>query len=273
VTTSAFRHHDHVPPEITSPYYARLILEWVDLNASSRAASAVRNWALREPALAGCERPGDVVDRIDAAPSGGKDAILLALIRLTQGRDQLAGRVVLQAMLPKVGRLTNRTRHTDSDDAWIEDRRHIAVAQMWQVIAAYPTERRPRKVAANLALDTLHRITEGTRGARADIPLTPEAVSDLVGAVFDEIVLPGELPETPDLDAVLRWALERRVLTRDDAALIAFVYLGRGAPGSRSQEAARRLGLTPAAVRQRCSRIRGRLAAGLDSDRAQTLSR
>ena len=89
--TSAFRYHDDVPPEITSPYYARLIQEWVGLNSYPRTANTVRSWAATEPALVGCGRPGDVVDAIDAAPSGGKDAILLALIRLTQGGDQLAG--------------------------------------------------------------------------------------------------------------------------------------------------------------------------------------
>lgn len=112
--TSAFRHHDHVPPQIASPYYARLVQEWIDLNAQPGTANTVHSWARAEPVLAGCARPGDVVDAIDAAPADGKDAILLALIRLTQGGEQLAGRIVLQAMLPKLGRLTNRTGPTSS---------------------------------------------------------------------------------------------------------------------------------------------------------------
>ena len=97
--------------------------------------------------------------------------MLLALIRLTQAGHQLAGRVVLQLMLPKLGRMTNRTSGTTSENAWSEDRRHIAVAEFWDVVATYPVGRRTRRVAANLALETLHRLTAATRGPRPDLPV------------------------------------------------------------------------------------------------------
>lgn len=268
MTTSTFRHHDTVPPRVSSPYYAQLIREWVDLNATPRIAAAVRAWGEREPALSGLHRPGDVVDAIDAAPPAREDEMLLALIRLTQGGDQLAGRIVLQAMLPKLGRLTNTTGPSSSDDAWIEDRRHIVVAHLWQVTAGYPTEQRTRKVAANLGLDTLHKVTEGTRRARPDVPVPPEVLGTLAAGVHDAVVLPGELPDSPDLADVLQWALERRALTRDQAALLARIYLGEGTTTQRSHDAAQALGITFRAVRDRTRIARGRLTAALEADRA-----
>ncbi len=91
---------------------------------------------------------GEVLAGVGADP----DARLGELLRHHAGGDQLAGRVVLQAMLGKLVRLA------------AEDRRHGVsdyVAECWLRLAGYPLARRPHRVAANLALDT-------RRGVRAE---------------------------------------------------------------------------------------------------------
>ncbi|HYO17989.1 MAG TPA: hypothetical protein VES02_04890 [Dermatophilaceae bacterium] len=162
-------------------------------------------------------------------------------------------------MLIKLGRITLRTRCTSSDNAWAEDRRHIAVAEFWDVLANYPLERRPHKIAANLALDTLHRLTGETRGQRPDRPLDPTELPEeqtcrlMVAPVTD----PEQIVLTVDADLVqvVTWAVARNVITAGDAEMLVQAYLPT--PGtSGTAAAAARLGLTDIAIRQRCSRAR-----------------
>ena len=219
---SAFRYHDQRPPQVTSPLYLQLIDEWIGLNMLRSSQLAVRRWGRLEPALLGYTRPADVVDGIDQATSAAQDRILIALIRLTQDGHQMAGRVVLQAMLPKLGRMTNRTSGTSSDNAWTEDRRHIVVAEFWDVLTHYPASRRTTKVAGNLALDTLHRVTSpGSR--EPDRPIDPAQLPEpdrRCHNVADELPVPGQLTIDAGLDEVLSWALANRAISPDDAQLL-----------------------------------------------------
>lgn len=259
MTSSAFRQHDQIPARIESGLFRQLIAEWVRLNALASSAVAVLKWGRLEPVLAGYRSPADLVDAVDDASPAGKDEILGALIGLFQAGHQLAGRVVLQSMLIKLGRITLRTRGTSSDNAWTEDRRHIAVAEFWDVLANYPLQRRPRKIAANLALDTLHRVTAETRGQQPARPVDPtELIEEYTGRLLT--ITPADpsqvgLSVHDDLVQVVTWAVSRDIITREDAELLVQVYLPE--PGtSGTATAAARLGLTDAAIRQRCSRAR-----------------
>lgn len=274
MTSSAFRQHDQVPARIESALFRHLVVEWVSLNALPSSAAAVHKWGRLEPVLTGYRVPANLVDAVDAAPADGKDEILGALIRLFQAGHQLAGRVVLQSMLIKLGRITLRTRGTSSDNAWAEDRRHIAVAEFWDVLANYPLERRPRKIAANLALDTLHRITGETRGQQPARPVDPTEIPDehsgrlMATAPADPSRI--GLSVDDDLVQVVSWAVSRDVITREDAELLVQVYLPEPGTSGTAAAAARR-GLTDAAIRQRCSRARKLLVAAVrDELRAQS---
>jgi DNA-directed RNA polymerase specialized sigma24 family protein len=278
VTTSAFRYHDEIPPRVTSPLYRQLIREWVQLNSLTSSTAAMRRWGRLEPSLAGHRRPADLVDAIDAAPRHREDEMLLALIRLAQTGHQLAGRVVLQAMMPKLGKITIRTNGSSpsADNAWSEDRRHIAVAEFWDVLVSYPTGRRTTKIAANLALDTLHRLTAGTRCAQPDLPIDPSEfalthTSSESPSTYelDEATTAGELTTDADLIQVITWGVTHQVITQDQGQLLAVVYLPTQA-GSGSDAAAHQLGISPAAVRQRCSRARRQLITAVQDELAAT---
>lgn len=171
---------------------------------------------------------GEVLAGVGADP----DARLGELLRHHAGGDQLAGRVVLQAMLGKLVRLA------------AQDRRHGVsdyVAECWLRLAGYPLARRPHRVAANLALDT-------RRGVRA---------GDDPGPVVDVAQL-GErsAPVVLDVSGLLRAATRLRLIDRESGACLYAVY----GLGLRSHEAARELRISPALVRWRNARSIRRLA-------------
>lgn len=260
--TRTFRQHDQRPGWVASAIYRQLLQEWVDLNALTSSTTTVRRWGRLEPALAGHTRPGDVVDAIDSAAAAQTDAMLLSLIRLFQAGHQLAGRVVLQTMLPKLIRITLRTSPTSTDNAWTEDRHHITIAEFWDVLATYPIHRRPAKVASNLALDTLHRVS-GARKPDEAIPIDPAEMplDDRARSAytFDHEAAVGELNTDSDLLQVITWGVAHEAINAEEGSLLAAAYLpSPGTSGFAAAAAERRL--TQAAVRQRCSRASRRLS-------------
>jgi len=268
VTTHPFRAHEDIPSGVASPLFRRLIAEWVDLNALPSTATTLRSLSEAEPVLAGCEHPADVLAAIDAADPAHADALLLALVRLAQDGHALAGRIVLHAILPKLSTIAARTRPTGTENTMVEDRRHVTVAEAWTVITTYPAENRPHGVAGNLTLDTLNRVTTRTRDrARSvdrEVPCDPATLPD---GAYGEPTLPGDLIPDAGLAELLDWALAETVLTPEDAELLRLVYTPDPASsGARSDAAARRLGLTPATVRQRCARSRKRLVEAVRAE-------
>lgn len=262
-----FRQHQQPPTGVQSPLFRELTREWAALHHLPSTTTTVRRWARREPRLAPYNTPGQIVDAIDETDPAGKDELLLSLIRLFQSGQQLAGRTVLQAMLPKLARTANyATAETTSTR---EDARHITLAEFWDILANYPTSRRPTSIAANLALDTLHRICPNRRTA-TEIPVEPEDIHILrsTGLWKD----PGETenPETTaiggvtsdsDLTQVINWALGQSVIASDEAHLLAECYLA--GPSFGFPAAAARRGITITAARQRCSRASRRIAEAI----------
>lgn len=274
-----FRSHTSLPDGLTSSLYRQLIQEWVELHHSPSTTRTVQRWARREPVLKGCRTPGEIVDRIDLAPHVEKDELLLALVRLAQDGHQLAGRTVLQALLPKLSRIASRTSQS-STGTWAEDHKHITIAEFWQVLAEYPVERRPRRVAANLGLDTLHRICRaGKRPEPVPVDphdhLTPEDQFTAGHARYTYLSAKGdqadigsglELSVDSDLPQLLAWALQQRLLTEDEAQLLTTVYLHAEKPGAGYAAEADAQGVSQAALRQRCSRAVRRLTVAVRTE-------
>lgn len=270
--TRMFRQHDVAPTEVVSPLFRQLTQEWAELHAQTSTAGIVRRWGRAEPALAGFTRPGEILDAIDAGDPPVKDELLLALLRLFQDGHQLAGRTVLQAMLPKLTKTATATNPTlcTSMNAWDEDRRHITVAEFWDVMTHYPVHRRPGSVAQNLALETLHRVT-AVRAPRPPIPVDtsePDAPQyrhpHALDPADDPAVAVEGLSVDADLLQVLTWAVSTSALTRHEAHLLATVYLPQKSCGFAAT--AEELGLSESAVRQRCSRAARKLKAAVRAE-------
>ncbi|MCB9387571.1 MAG: hypothetical protein H6517_07075 [Microthrixaceae bacterium] len=130
--------------------------EWERLAESVHGRRAVRGWGAGEPFFDGVRSLGALVERInERGRAEESDAIILVLLRHA-AEDDLAARTVLQAMMPAIKNLTSKF---STCGAWsAEETAAVVVAAMWERIRTYPIERRPRKVAANLALDTRQRV-------------------------------------------------------------------------------------------------------------------
>ncbi|WP_168207310.1 RNA polymerase sigma factor [Microlunatus elymi] len=206
--------------------------------------------------MAGCRTAADVLTAIRDNP----DAVLAALIVIHQQDTadlgagvrrrspggELAGRIVLQTMLGKLVTMARRDhRHR------IED----YVGQLWARIGSYPLVHRPRRIAANLALDTLKQVTRDASTASGSIATLPLSARELELAGFGR----SGTEEVTDLNArrVLRAAAELELIDEATRNLLLSVYV----EVLSSAEAGRRFGLTAETVRFRCSRAIRKLAA------------
>lgn len=249
-----------------APILRQLSQDWSRLCALSSMRHTMRRWAAANPCFDGVTSLGDLVDRIDAGDEDEADRLMLGLVRLAQAGHQLAARVVLQAMLPKLSRISRTTRPSSNDDRRRNDRAHITVATFWEVVYAYPVKRRPTRVAANLALDTLHRLTTNLRRPPADIPMDPqETAGRLANAPQDSSSHPDGVP-SPDSDLleVIAWALDIDAITPEEATILVRVYLPTTGDAGRG-ELADTMGISHTALRQRTSRARRRLIAAVRS--------
>jgi len=273
-----FRQHDVAPADVVSPLYRQLTQEWAELHSTPSTPATVRRWGRSEKALAGFTLPGEIVDAIDAAGHDRTNELLLALIRLFQRGHQLAGRVVLQALLPKLAKTATHAGGmcTSSSDTWAEDRRHITLAEFWDVMADYPVDRRTSSVASNLALDTLHRVT-GARKPPVDLPVDPHDFRDdetrdgarrtwLAGLSTTDPDPVEEITPDSDLLEVIAWGMRNDTISQDEAQLLVASYLPERTSGFGFADVADQLGLSHAAVRQRCSRASRKLTEAVRAE-------
>jgi len=127
--------------------------EW-DARSSVCLSRRLREWAEREPVLETFTTVQALVGslRRRSGDYERESAILAALLQQARS-DPLAGRVVLQALLPGLKRLAGRLLFEagEREELW-----SLLLAHLWAGIRSYPVERRPRRVAANLLLDAAH---------------------------------------------------------------------------------------------------------------------
>ncbi len=263
---------------------SRLNREWAELCDGAASQRAVRAWAapsghraaLRE--LAGVAGLRATVQLLQSAEVTGRDrdAILVGLLERAQDGDRLAGRVVLQTMLPAAVRLARAITSRpdvlgDQDEAFA-----LVLAALWQVVATYPVARRRSKVPANLYLDTLALVR---RGHTSSTHRAARAFPEQSYADIRTVAEPGRLDPGPDdpagpadaqLCTLLAWAVRSSVLRVDEARLLARVYGLDGGLADAGPAVAAELGLSWPALRQRCHRLARRVGqaavtAGIDS--------
>lgn len=269
--------------------------EWARVCASAEAADALSRWTARPgwacmtgaADLGGLAMIVEYVQHVDRT-LGERDEVLLHLLTLCQEGDRLAGRVVLQVMLPKAIRLAlGLTRHPSWTDGAGEARATV-VAALWGAIASYRLEDRPARVTANLALDTLAAVTRRRRAGVVVGQLPRVVVEELCGDVrvladpgYDATTgddLTG--PADAELCTLLAWGVRTGALRLPEAQLLIRAYGIDGqadpAAGPVTIDAvATELGLRADVLRQRCHRLARRLgraavAAGIGSSAPAT---
>ncbi|HTB50847.1 MAG TPA: hypothetical protein VK701_07705 [Solirubrobacteraceae bacterium] len=208
-------------------------------------SSRFRAWRDAEPALSRFEDAAALLRFLRGpGPNADKDAALCALLALARG-EPIAGRVVMEAIMPG---LKNLARRTLVDAREREELWSALLACAWERICSYPVERRPCKVAANLLLDCL-------RGTLAALTSTrrPSQLASL--AVLGELESPTSCEVDGDVDALLAEAMTAGALTHDEAELILTTRIDGASLG----DLARSLGLSFDTLKHRRQRAERRL--------------
>lgn len=286
-TESPFRQHTE-QPALSSPLLGQLCREWTELHRSPEIGHLVASWGRTSSTLARLDSAGAVVDFIDHAAPPVKDQALRDLLRLLHEGDRVAGRVVLQAMLPCLTNLARRCRPPrGSGDT--DEQLQRTISEFWTVICenrSLPA----RGVSARLQLDTLKRVTSHRRSPDAweehttyhgeaehrelvDEAAVDPAVRPSLSLVIDHPERAGGYDSDAGLYELVIHARAAGVLSTEEAQFLVDVYLT--VAGQSLHDAAHRVGVSPSAVRQRCSRIRRRLIAAVveDGDPRHSLAR
>lgn len=280
--TPFFEHHQI--SALDHSLLAQLCREWVSLNADPDSCAAISSWGPEQPALTGFDTPGAVLDElVDGASPERVDAIAHGLLERVRAGDQLAGRVLLQSMLPclvNVARRSMPPRGTDHDEQL-----QRVLAEFWSVIGR-PTSLPHQRVLARLQLDTLHRASSHRRSSDAweehttyqehtdhEQQLPEQTSSDPAGQaqlrlVVDNSPAPAQVSFDPEagLYELVVSARAAGVITPAEAQFLVDVYLNGSAEENTLADAARRMGLAHTAVRQRCTRLRSKLVDAVLSD-------
>jgi DNA-directed RNA polymerase specialized sigma24 family protein len=181
--------------------------DWQRELNSPRLRGQFAGWRDVEPALAPFRDPLAVLRFLrGAGSSAGKDEVLCALLRHAR-REPAAARVVLEAMMPGLKKLAGRllADARDREELW-----SALLASAWERICTYPVQRRPRKVAANVLLDSMRGTLAALAGARSDPASRAVRLSGRLQAP----------PEPAGVDALLDAALSAAAITQEEAELI-----------------------------------------------------
>jgi hypothetical protein len=189
--------------------FEQLEYEWRSLGSDRRTARRLSDVL----ALAGATDLEGVRRWVGSASPAESDPLLLCLVGRAAEGDQLAGRVMLQLLLPGIRRLARKWWALGSEC----EREAAAVAAVYDRIRRYPLARRPGKVAANILLDAGAILRRQVHDSRGLIGL--DAVRELsADAAVDHPSL--------ELAEVLHDAVREGVLTPADAELIAASRIG-----------------------------------------------
>lgn len=192
-------------------------------------------WSAQCLPLEGCRTPAQVLAAIRSDP----DTVLGFLLARYQLGERMAGRVTLQAMLGKLVRMSYTGAAADQPNA-VDD----LVTHMWCQIAKYPLDRRPRSIAANLALDSLKAARQEWIRSR-EVPVPPALVVAELEA-GDPAVQEVEWRA----EEIIATAFELSLITSTTRDILVAVY---GPEGMSGASAAARWGCSPAAIRTRCA--------------------
>jgi len=164
--------------------------------------------------------PSPSLDEVLTSIRFNSDRVLTDLIMACHMGHPQAGRIIVQALLPKLI-LMSRTYPCPSVE-------HL-VSALWIRISTYRPDRRPTSVAANLTLDAKKDVVKEDR----EIPVLPflTAVNDMTA------------------DKVLTTARSLRLATEESLAIVEKVYVDE----LPRNQVAQLLDMTDEALRRRCS--------------------
>jgi len=210
--------------ESTHSIVARLNQEWDNLRWDPA------EWVVGAP----------VLDVVLAGIPLDPDHQLNELIRACQKGYESAGRVIVQALLPKLILMSHVFPYPPIT--------HL-VSALWIRISHYPLQRRPRCVAANLVLDAKKDVLAEYR-TKITVCAMPERA----------FAITTESDTVPTADQVLAAARNLGLASPESLTIVEMVYI----EGRPKDQVAQAYAMTTEAVRQRCSDTVKRLRENRD---------
>lgn len=197
---------------MSSSLFRSLDHDWCHRASGSRSRQALRRWAEDQPVFGLFIDLDQMLLHVHRRGHPAvSDRVLAALAKLAPS-DDVAARALLQAMLPGLKALTHSF-------AWWGDPEETAaavVAACWERIRTYPIERRPRRIAANILLDTRQRVIRQHHRAINDTDqLGVEELMSDQGGIHPAVELLGHVAD----------AMRHGCLEHDDARLIVLTRL------------------------------------------------
>ncbi|MFF4427040.1 hypothetical protein ACFY04_40945 [Streptomyces sp. NPDC001549] len=289
--------HDVLHPAHGGGFFDRLDADWAALCADPAVQDAVTDWvtgghltdavAAVTDSWAGSLSSAQLLAALrptaDGVTDALTDAVLRALLQRAAGRDRsaaLAGRIIVQAMLPAVSRIT-RGQVRSTGGRTRDAVGHATVAAVYEVARSGRIHLRPGRPAANLTLDTLRQVLADLAAeqmlAGEDLSAAEDIADPAAGpyeiarartvrAAAAEAGLHAG-PADDDADPVRMELLELLLdavrdgaLSIADAQALAWHHISGGTPDA---EAAARVGTTPGAWQRRRSRALARLSASI----------
>jgi DNA-directed RNA polymerase specialized sigma24 family protein len=184
--------------------------EWEALQGA-RLGHALQAWSLREPALKALSPRALLLVLRQATNPDRKDEILAALVR-TAARDPLAGRLLIEALLPGLKVIARRliAQGRDREEVWA-----AVLAHAWIRIQTYPLSRRPRRIAANILLDTLRLTLRDLDSGRHQDEIPLESIEEAEAR-----------PDQVSVDSLVFEAVVEGALSPADAELVVRTRFG-----------------------------------------------
>jgi hypothetical protein len=216
----------------------RLEAEWRELCCRGALDEALVSWRRQEPSLAFANVDEIVQVLADRSANGEiHDRVLRPLLRLAP-EDPLAARLVLIRFLPCLKKMAGWGEQFGRDE-WTT----LLVSHPYEVIATYPLERRPSRIAANIAWDvrknacralrTRHRQTaELSSCGRLRTCDRDPAAEEALARVEDA----DELSRAIDGAAIDPQVVELLVLTRAGGMTVEAVAADRCEPSARLRQ-------------------------------------
>lgn len=246
---------------------AAVYQEWPLISDSHQARTALAMWAREQPVIA-VDDLDELLELIRCSPAATQDLILHTLIGFAGRGDQLAGRVVLQSMLPCLSHRVHSTRPPRGMQ--LEEMWQRALVEFWTVLHHPRTQERTQRVAAALRLDTLHALSRHSHRPtdvwdQGDLGYTGCGSDD--GSEWRSPASEAS-PITGDSDLFMRVLVAARrdgVISVKEAQFIVDVCAASPDPNERTLvQAARRMGRPRPGVARQFNRICARLAAARD---------
>ena len=220
----------------------RLQAEWDTLARRRGAIDRARTWQVTD------ERFADLDELLVLAghrrPTSSASEVILHRLLVRAGHDELAGRVVLQRMLPGLLAIVRRRSQGGSAAGLLEE----LVGAAWITIRTWDHRRQPPCLAPALLWSAEHH---AFRSAARRMSAT-EVTRDL--RRVERIAPPYSYAPTVELARLLRDARAAGVVEDDDVTFVCQLVRVQS-----PSELARVLGVTPRTVRNRRDRVTYRL--------------